>query len=107
MNALMLVEALVLAALFLVVLTQWAIPFWRGTTTFPIFRAERRIERELERARQRRLEAELEERLKREQYAGSSSDGLADFGGIVPPQLGEPFERKGERKGEGDESVPR
>ncbi|MDP3734935.1 MAG: hypothetical protein Q8R39_00730 [bacterium] len=82
------------------ILTQWAIPFWRGTPVFPIFRAERRIERELEKARQQRLEAELEERLKHEQGGSQAGDGLRTPGGIIPLSLEERY-----RKGENDESV--
>lgn len=101
-NALFLLQILVLGVLFLVVLTQWAIPFWRGTPVFPIFRAERRIERELEKARQRRLEAELEQRLKHEEGAGAVTRGLAPHEGPTHPLS---LEERNE-KGEDDESVP-
>jgi hypothetical protein len=100
-NALLLVQLLVLIVVFLVVLTQWAIPFWRGTPIFPIFRAERRIERELERARQRRLEAELEQRLKREEGVNPATGGIVRHAGQVHPLL----EEQG-NKGEDDASVP-
>jgi hypothetical protein len=100
-NALLLVQLLLLIVLFLVVLTQWAIPFWRGTPIFPIFRGERRLERELERARQRRLEAELEQRLKREEEVNPTTGGIVPHEGQVYPRL----EERG-HKGEGDESVP-
>jgi hypothetical protein len=100
-NALLLVEMLVLIVIFLVVLTQWAIPFWRGTPVFPIFRAEGRIERELERARQRRLEAELEQRIKREETVNPTTGGIVPHEGQVYPRL----EEKG-NKGDDDASVP-
>ena len=100
-NALLLLQILVLILIFLIVLTQWAIPFWRGTPIFPIFRAEHRIERELERARQRRLEAELEQRLKREEGVNPTTSGIVPHEGQIYPKL----EEKG-NKGEDDESVP-
>ena len=99
-NALLLVQLLVLIVVFLVVLTQWAIPFWRGTPIFPIFRAERRIERELERARQRRLEAELEQRLKHEEGINPTTDRIVPHEGSIRPLLEERH-----NKGEGNESV--
>ena len=101
MNALLLLEVLVLGVVFLVVLTQWAIPFWRGTPIFPIFRAERRLERELEKARQRRLEVELEQRLKQEEDAGPTPRGLLPHEGGVRPRL-----EQEHHQGEDHGSVP-
>ena len=101
MNALFLLQVLVLGVLFLVVLTQWAIPFWRGTPIFPIFRAEHRIERELERARQRRLEAELEQRLKHEEGINPTTDRIVPQEGSIRP-----LREERHNKGEGNESVP-
>jgi hypothetical protein len=68
---------------------------------FPIFRAERRIERELERARQRQLEAELAQRLKREKGVNPTTSGIVHHKGQIYPKL----EEKG-NKGEDDASVP-
>ena len=101
MNALFLLQVLVLGVLFLVVLTQWAMPFWRGTPIFPFFRAERRIERELERVRQRRLEAELEQRLKHEEGISPTTDRIVPHEESINPLLEERH-----TKGEGNESVP-
>ena len=104
MNALFLLQVLVLSVLFLVVLTQWAIPFWRGTPIFPIFRAEHRIERELERARQRRLEAELEQRLKHEAGTHPTTDRTVPLERLDVPHEGSirpPLEDR-HNKGEGN-----
>lgn len=73
MNPLILIELAVSLLLVIGVVTQIAIPLWRGTPLFPIFRAERRLEREVAEARQRRLEADLEELRKREE--GGSTPG--------------------------------
>ena len=101
MNALLLLELLVLGVFLLMVLTQWAIPFWRGTQIFPIFHGERRIERDLERVRQRRVETELEQRFKREAGTDAPTGGLVSHDGSARLRIEERH-----TEGEGNESVP-
>lgn len=59
-------EWVALILFLVVVVTQLAIPMYRGTPLFPVFRRERELETELERARQTSVESRLEKRIARE-----------------------------------------
>ncbi len=63
-------ELVAFALVVVAAVTQLVIPLWRGTPLGPIFRRERKLEGELERARQARLEADLQARIARERGEG-------------------------------------
>lgn len=62
-----LMEYLFVAIVLLVFITQVAWPLYKGRPTFPFFRKQRKLEKELADANQASLEAGLEKQVKKHQ----------------------------------------
>lgn len=62
-----LMEYLFVAIVLLVFITQIAWPLYKGRPTFPFFRKQRKLEKELADVNQAKLEEGLEKQVKRQQ----------------------------------------
>ena len=64
------VELTIMTIFTLLMVTQVIVPLWRGTKIFPLFRKQRKLEKDLVSAREETLEAQIEKRTTDERKRG-------------------------------------